>query len=281
VSNTDFERNTVNGNGGGLHAVNATLAMTGSTFTQNHAHDGGGMALMGEAESTVTNTVFTGNEAQGEETFCDRYTFSPEERCPADWEASFPGAGGAAYLGCRSAAFTNTAFLNNTATHRGGGVAVDEEVDAVLTNVSFARNEATGFTEFCRGPGCEQEFEREAAGEGGALFRENGIVEIVNAIVWGNGDEVAGGSGIDIRYSCVKGGAPDSFDRGNNLSGCGPAEGEGPYTSAGNGDLHLKMGAAAIDAGDNDAPGLTGVDTDVEGNPRFVGTVDLGAYERQ
>jgi hypothetical protein len=58
------------------------------------------------------------------------------------------------------------------------------------------------------------------------------------------------------------------------------------------GDLRLTGGSPAIDAGDNAAPGLSGITTDLAGNPRFIdvpaapdtgnGTapiVDMGAYE--
>ena len=58
------------------------------------------------------------------------------------------------------------------------------------------------------------------------------------------------------------------------------------------GDLRLRYGSPVIDAGDNTAPGMAGISTDLDGNPRFydvpgiadtgVGlppVVDMGAYE--
>jgi IPT/TIG domain/Abnormal spindle-like microcephaly-assoc'd, ASPM-SPD-2-Hydin len=54
------------------------------------------------------------------------------------------------------------------------------------------------------------------------------------------------------------------------------------FMSAANGDVHLKLGSPAIDAGDSAAPNLQA--TDFDGNPRTrsvngATTVDMGAYE--
>jgi hypothetical protein len=64
--------------------------------------------------------------------------------------------------------------------------------------------------------------------------------------------------------------------------------------NAAGGDLHISAGSPCIDAANNSAPGLAGITTDLDGNPRFVndpatadtgmGTppiVDMGAFEYQ
>jgi hypothetical protein len=54
------------------------------------------------------------------------------------------------------------------------------------------------------------------------------------------------------------------------------------FKNAATGDLHLLAGSPCIDAGDSSAPGLVGITTDLDGNPRFVGaSVDMGAFEFQ
>jgi len=57
---------------------------------------------------------------------------------------------------------------------------------------------------------------------------------------------------------------------------------QGPDGQAGTGDedLHLVDGSPCVDAGDNGY--ITGVGTDLDGNPRIVNaTVDMGCYEKQ
>lgn len=69
----------------------------------------------------------------------------------------------------------------------------------------------------------------------------------------------------------TEGGNNNNISATNNKLGVNPQ-----FVDPENGDFHLKAGSPAINAGTN-AFGLGA--TDADGNPRVVGTVDIGAYE--
>ena len=74
-----------------------------------------------------------------------------------------------------------------------------------------------------------------------------------------------------------------AVDDGNNLSAdplfVAPIDPAGAPTTAGN--LRLRVGSPAINAGNNAVASPALPATDRDGNPRIVGgAVDIGAYER-
>ncbi len=157
-----------------------------------------------------------------------------------------------------SPTLTNVIFRENKAKF-GGGLYNRESSGPTLTNLTFYGNIA----------------------EGGGIFNfYNHIpITLTNCIVWGNSppdDSICNvDSTTNISYSLVQGGCPAD-------SSCDQIWNEDPkFENAANGDLRLKKGSPAIDAGKNAAvpPGIT---TDLDGNPRICGDeVDMGAYEYQ
>ena len=126
-------------------------------------------------------------------------------------------------------------------------------VDTALTNVTFAR---------------------------GTVLRNDARVSttrVVNSVLLGG----LAGNAMNIRYSCADGGVRVGDDQGHNLSRCGSAPFLSPFVAPAAGDYRLLVGAAAVGSGLDSAPGLLGIVADLAGKPRFVGTVDMGAYELQ
>src|SRR5690606_29599772 len=136
-----------------------------------------------------------------------------------------------------------------------------------------------------------------ASGNGGAMHNL-GVCSptLTNVILWDNSAGVSGavmfnsGATPTIAHSLVQGGLNGGIvnvangsvtDGGNNIDGdplfmtpINPAD--APTTA---GDLRLRPGSPAIDAGDDGAlpPGVT---TDLAGGPRLIGgAVDMGGYE--
>jgi predicted outer membrane repeat protein len=257
-----FEGNRAESRGGGMDSI-GTSTRRDVTFRGNVGGDGGGMFSAGW--SALTNVVFEHNQAH-----------SP---------SSLPSFGGGMNIMFGSPSLVNVLFYNNLADYGGGmanqadygsGTPPSENISPTLTNVTLAGNVARIV--------------------GGGIFNRDSDPRIHNSILWAN--EAISGSQIyndistptlaycDIQDSGGSGPGWDGglgTDLGNNLDAdpgfrrpVDPAA--APTTD---GDLRLRWGSPAIDAGHNDLlpPGVT---TDLDGNPRIVNdTVDLGAYESQ
>ena len=135
--------------------------------------------------------------------------------------------------------------------------------------------------------------DRANAQGGGAIFVEGqpAGVNLTNCILWGN---LAGGNSnqidgnltvVTVKYSDVEGGWGVPMDM--NI------DDDPLFVDPDNGDYRLSPGSPCIDAADNTAV-RKGVDTDLDGNPRFVDDpdtkdtgngdppiVDMGVYEFQ
>jgi hypothetical protein len=86
---------------------------------------------------------------------------------------------------------------------------------------------------------------------------------------------------VDMSYtSCQEYEVRPTDDSGNNLDHCGQSVGDFVFVDTTRNDYRLLANAAAVNAGNDEAPGVVGVTTDLVGQPRFVGRVDMGAYER-
>jgi hypothetical protein len=238
------------GRGGAIYGNVMTL--TNCVFTANEAREGGAMYMTDDYLATVTNCTFTGNSAD---------------------------SGGAIFNFDSGPRLTNCLFNGNQAGS-GGGV-YNFGSSPKLTNCTFSAN---------------------VADAGGAMFSRYGAVggspagliivvsrpTLDNGILWG--DTAAIGAELyhdnsnplypsmtTVSHSDVQGGLPAAtIDAGGNL------DSDPLFVGPATGDLHLSPGSPCIDAGDSSAPGLIGITTDPDGNPRFVGSaVDMGAFEFQ
>jgi hypothetical protein len=94
-------------------------------------------------------------------------------------------------------------------------------------------------------------------------------LSVKNSIIWATAGTVVGGSRCSFTYSDVAFGQV----------GTGNIDLAPLFMNSGS-DFHLQMqGSPCINAGDPGASGL--VSTDLDGKPRVVGIVDMGAYEVQ
>ena len=175
----------------------------------------------------------------------------------------------------------NVIFSNNSASY-GGGMA-NMGSNTSLTNVVFFSNGATQ-----QGSGIYNA--QSSPGLINVSMDANGIHNynhssptIDNSIVWGPTFGIVNEEGTSVptvSYSLVEGCNPGGVwntacgtDGTHNLADVDPK-----FTY----DLHLQGSSPAIDKGDNTLISLEGITTDLDGNPRIVGSaVDLGAYEYQ
>jgi hypothetical protein len=273
-----------NFNGGGLycwahssgHACSPTL--TNLTFSGNWAtYDGGGMCNDGNtgvSSPSLTNVTFSGNLAINDGGGMCNFGDNGGASSPVLTKVTFSdnraqGSGGGMYNdgwnGVSSPTLTNVTFSNNKAFYHGGGmfnnVYNGGASSPVLTNVTFSGNSTT-------------------LGYGGGMFNNGSSPQVHNSILWGDSpDEVYNdmGSTPVISYSLVQGGyITGTAILDNDPLFVEPVSASTAPTTTGN--LRLRFGSPAIDAGDPDTATLPL--TDLDGNPRVMGrAVDMGAYE--
>ncbi|HET6349646.1 MAG TPA: choice-of-anchor Q domain-containing protein, partial [Candidatus Krumholzibacteria bacterium] len=157
-----------------------------------------------------------------------------------------------------SSSFVNVLVRENIAPE-GGGVAATSGTP-VFTNATFTQNVAYG--------------------QGGAVYIDMSFPAFRNSILWDDLATVAGNEiysatilPFSLEYSLVSpGGIAGSSIGTNNLST------DPQFVKPGVGDLRLRIGSPALNAGLNSV--VSGVPTDLNSQPRIAeGTVDLGAYE--
>jgi hypothetical protein len=203
--------------------------------------------------------------------------------------------GGGMYNYYAAPVLTNCRFLNNWGGNGGGFY--NENSNVTLANSDVSGNESYGLFDYysnstltnCRfwkNTGGIYGFQAGGdyvnciiAGNQIGLNSVYSAPRLVNCILWGNNQEITGflyrGSIPRVSYSIVQGGYS-----GNEYQSVGPyiLDLDPLFVEAASGNLRLQACSPAINAGDNSANSTT---TDLDGNPRKVGTIDMGAYEYQ
>jgi hypothetical protein len=284
-------------------AITATTILGGFTITAGNANGsfpnntGGGIYNNSSSSPTLTNCSFQGNSASQWGGGIYNSTSSPTLT-----NCSFQGnsaslSGGGIYNFDSSPTLTNCSFQGNSATQDGGGIYNDRSLPT-LTNCSFQGNVADYGGGICNefsSPilnNCS--FQGNSADFGGGIFNEFSSLILNNCIIWRNKDSSGTGtasssvfndSNAPIYSHClIQGYSKSELDAGSspgtNLAPNAPHfvrevdPNTAPNTTGG--DLCLLTGSPALNVGNNDANSTA---TDLAGNPRKVGTIDLGAYE--
>ncbi len=164
---------------------------------------------------------------------------------------SVMGAGGGMYLlASQGAVLVNNVLFENMAGAYAGIILLDCS-NITLTHNTLSRNESF-------------------SGAGGFSNMGSILTTMTNTIVWENSDsEIEDSTGtLVVSYSIVEGGWP----------GLGNLNQDPMFSDPDNGDYHLQLGSAAIDAGTNDAPELPSHDFEGDLRPQ-CDVVDIGADE--
>jgi hypothetical protein len=272
--------------GGGMRNFVSSPTLSNVTFSGNSADYGGGMHNWG-SNPTLSNVTFSGNDAD----YYGGGMFNYDSSSPALTNVTFSGNdadwyGGGMHNHLSSPTLSNVIFSGNSAVSA-GGMENCRYSSPALSNVTFSGNSA--------------------ANDGGGVNNHTGSrPTLTNCILWGNtassGPQIRNdaSSSSSVTYSLVQGGYAAGTDiiDADPLFVRNPDPGDGDWDTPGDndyGDLRLRAGSPAIDAGNNTAV-PAGVSVDLAGNPRFIddpqpdfasgttpiGTppiVDLGAYE--
>ncbi len=295
LTNVSFSGNNASIGGGMANEQGSSPTLANVSFAGNSAYgDGGGMANVNDSNPTLTNITFTGNSAY-------------------QWLGYGIGRGGGMYNTSSSPTLTNVTFSGNYTFWYGGGLYNDAS-SPTLTNVTFSGNstdlDSGGgdtygggmFNNYSSSPMLTNvTFSgNQAATSGGGMHNSSSSnPTIQNSILWGNsassGSQVSQDNSIPTFKSSLiqdSGGSGLEWDTALGADGGGNLDADPLFVDAGGGDLRLRAGSPAIDAGntaalpadmfDLDGDGDTSelLPLDLAGNPRVQGSsVDMGAYE--
>ncbi len=261
--------------GGGLFVgVNSNLNISGCTFIDNEAGDGGGVYMMTPGTSfSMARCTFIKNkadEAGGGAVFILAETGSspvPFINCVFRRNESLKAEGGAIFAGLtnsRELRIINGLFDRNFSVKSGGGIYAESSSTLNLVNCTLSGNRST-------------------VAQGGGVFVNNSTATLVNCILRGN-ESIDSGLfdkqlatnfiAITLNYSHVEGCA--------SCGGTGNSGGDPKFVNASAGNLHLKSDSPCKDAGDNSSYTSAGGGVDLDGHTRPASTsqpVDRGPYE--
>ena len=260
--------------GGGIHLIGTGARVVNSTFVGNSASVGGAISVPSGSAIAVESSAFSNNSA------AVGAAMYGEASTPASFSItrSAFGSNTATQYGGAIAAASLTAqlctFTGNSATSYAGAVYLNGPTLSTITNSVFYGN--TSGTE---GGGAIYLYDntklkvvnstiaRNASSIGGAVFNRavTSQLTLLNSILWQNTpDEVNGGLTT----------ATYTINTGSNLVGTGNSGSNPLFVDAATGDLRLKTGSLALNAGT-----ATGAPTvDLLGVARDA-TPDIGAYE--
>ena len=287
ISNCTFSGNTNTASGGGMYNyLNSSPNITNCLFNDNSASAGGGMINFQNSAPTLTNCSFSENISSGGggAIYNGRDCSTMIMNC--NFTDNKSEAGGAIVIDGSTPTLIGCTFQNNSADIAG---AVYNEGASKFTNCIFVANSDSevvcAFANFGGAPvltNCTFTGNFGPANGELVIYSSNSKLIATNCIVWGNTATAAVGGGV-VTYSDIQGGytgtgninADPQFVRN-------PSPGaDGTWGTADDdyGNLHLKAGSPAVDAGNNSAV-PAGATTDLVGNNRFIdipGVRDPGA----
>ena len=128
--------------GGGMYNTGSSPTVTNCIFTSNNAYRGGGMHNLASSSPTVTNCTFSGNKARDGGGMCNHQGSNPTvSDCTFSEKNSSYLGGGMCNLGSNPTV-TDCIFLSNEASLHGGGI-YNGSGNPDVTNCIFSGNTAS------------------------------------------------------------------------------------------------------------------------------------------
>jgi len=287
--NMTITNNTALSHGGGIWTNNSGgggdnwadgWTMTNSIISGNECTMFGGGIMFAWSHPTVINSTISDNTSNwgGGGVFGLESGFTLKETTVSD-NASGGGGGGifvwGPLYGVAPPVIEDCIVSGNETGSNGGGIGLDEDVDATITRTFVVDNHAGEYFGGMVVYGTDATFnnltisENTSAGGGAIGISEGGHVDLTNSIVWNHSGEYNfGGDGtgsINITYSDIE----DGFDGEGNI------DADPLFTDVDNGDYTLSTDSPCIDAGT--------ADTDGDGNDDITdyngAAPDMGAFE--
>lgn len=267
------------------------IADGNATSTGDKAR-GGGMRNEDVNNITIANCIFSNNHARydGGAIYNYKSSISFINCIFSENKSGDDGAG--VYNSNTDANLTDCSFFDNRSGNRGGGI-YNYQSGSELINCLFNNNHADAnggavYNGYKAVKLINCTIAGNSAGKNtGGIYNMYSSSVITNCIVWNNNVEIYNhSSSPHILYSDVKGcgasgagwNANFGEDDGNNIDSdpcfADATQGRPCFTD----ELALEAASPCINAGKNSALPLD-IKTDIDGNARFNGIVDMGAYE--
>lgn len=248
--------------GGGLLLNSSSPTITGNVFTGNSAGVGGGIAVTNNSNAMIAGNTISNNVviASGGAIKCDESSptisgnlitnnFSHGDSAGMNVFASYPGP-----------LVVNTLISNNQSTHtQGGGSAIMIwHSGLTVINSTITANIGGGISD---------------------LESWTNQLVITNSIVYGNTGALDVGD--NHLYGALSGAVVSYSNIGTNSyasPGAGVISADPQFVNVLAGDFHLQATSPSVNTGSSAAVPAFAT-TDLDGNARILGTVDMGAYE--
>jgi predicted outer membrane repeat protein len=240
--------NAENDGGGGMQLTFSSPQLTNCIFHDNQAgFDGGAISAGTGSNLSLAGISFISNTSlrQGG----GIYSESDLVIKNSIFKTNSGGSGGG--ISCSAGLkITNAIFFQNRADSYGGAIDNKYGGDIELINTTFSNN----IVSVPVYPHTQDIF-----------IGTDAPIKVVNCILLGE-QEIGSSANAAITYSIEK------------YQGTGNINADPLFVDAVNGNLHLQQGSLAINTGNNAANSES---LDLDGNPRIVGVIDMGAYEQQ
>jgi hypothetical protein len=299
ANNNNNAYHVINNNG---IALNATAILNGFSLAAGNADgggisgQGGGIFLSGSGAANILQCKFYNNSAvQGGAIYCTAsspaISLCTFENNRHTGSSGSEGGGGIMVANNSSPDITRSTFTGNSSGYTGGAISVFAS-PAHISDCVFSHNSsviAGGAVHFqdCAGANIvtNSTFYQNTTQYGAGVSNTNSNVSISNSIFWNNtatsspNISVHSYSGVatNLQYCLIQ--EVTCPAESNFTCGAGMIYGVDPlFVNAAIGDFRLTSCSPAVDKG-NDAANAS--ITDLDGNNRKFGVIDLGAYELQ
>lgn len=242
---------------------------------------GGGILNIGNCSPTIANCKFINNFTNGGGGGMSNVNYSSPIIVNCEFKNNTANnGGGGIYNLTSSPSISNSIISGNSSNHAGGGIFNINYSSPTLRNTIFIGNSAYyggGILNDNSSPNIHScSFSGNNAPYGGGIYNHYSNPVLRNCIIWGNSNSIFNsGASPSVSYSIIQ--QPYGIYPGTGNKNASPLFVSQPPIALGTmGDLRLKIGSPAIDAGTaTNAP-----TTDLDGKSRPLGLgYDMGAYE--
>lgn len=197
ISNTIFEGNRANGEGGILYTENARVTIANCQFINNTARSGGSIYVKSSQEPfNIIDSVFISNEAEkeGGAIYCKDYTYDGIININGGYSilnSAVEGSGGFVYLSNCQLSINDHYYVNGNRALNGGAMYAQDSFITIPVNTKMANNTAVN---------------------GGALYLDNSfliILEDDSVLTFDSNVAEKGGAIYIVDKHCEE--VPDEF----------------------------------------------------------------------